>query len=632
MNLVWSVPPTRHTAAELKNLLESHPEIRFVSLMGVDLGGNATDEKIPVSIVLEDPAGFLSHGVQTDGSSVILHNIATLNDAKVDLLPDLEVNWYVDYNHDHLWSNDKPVGTLRIPAYLIHKGKAVDSRAVLRRAINSFQATVAELLQVHPHLLESIGVEPGAQLTQVELTAATELEFWVQSPRDKADVEKLATSQSLKEQYWKRTQGDVRTALEKSLFLLENYGLQPEMGHKEVGGVTSTVAGHGRFDHVMEQLEIDWKYSTALQTADNELLAREIIADVFKNHGLDITFAAKPIEGVAGSGEHTHIGVTASFSDGKTYNLFAPADMKGDFLSPLGYGALMGILKNYEAVSPFVTSSNDAFNRLKPGFEAPVCVVASLGHSPQEPSRNRSILVGLVRELDNPRATRFELRAPNPHSNTYLVIASAYQAMLDGIIAVAEAGLSAQELEKIFSKPAGGEAFYLEKERAYRSEEDVFEHYSEAERDRLFGKPPATVWENLVNLDKYPAKTQALLRNSVFTQALIDSYKAAITAQWAMELEHRILPTNLEVIRECKKLHMDSENDMDIKLWNQIRDKRDYLARDTLSRPCLFCRIRSALAEKDYDKASILQQELAREMKALRQLYLSYRRNILDFA
>ena len=39
------------------------------------------------------------------------------------------------------------------------------------------------------------------------LTAATELEFWVNTPEDKADLEKLAVSQSLKEQYWKRTHG-----------------------------------------------------------------------------------------------------------------------------------------------------------------------------------------------------------------------------------------------------------------------------------------------------------------------------------------------------------------------------------------------------------------------------------------
>ena len=36
-------------------------------------------------------------------------------------------------------------------------------------------------------------------------------------------------------------------------------------------------------------------------------------------------------------------------------------------------------------------------------------------------------------------ATRFELRSPNPKSNTYLVLAASYMAMLDGIKAALEA-------------------------------------------------------------------------------------------------------------------------------------------------------------------------------------------------
>ena len=54
--------------------------------------------------------------------------------------------------------------------------------------------------------------------------------------------------------------------------------------------------------------------------------------------------------------------------------------------------------------------------------------------SPSNPSRNRSILVGLIRDLSNPLATRFELRSPNPHSNAYITIAVCYMAMLDGIL------------------------------------------------------------------------------------------------------------------------------------------------------------------------------------------------------
>ena len=66
--------------------------------------------------------------------------------------------------------------------------------------------------------------------------------------------------------------------------------------------------------HVMEQLEIDWKYASGLQTADNELLARTIVKEVFRMNGLEVSFQAKPILGVAGSGEHDLLVRTAHFS------------------------------------------------------------------------------------------------------------------------------------------------------------------------------------------------------------------------------------------------------------------------------------------------------------------------------
>lgn len=63
------------------------------------------------------------------------------------------------------------------------------------------------------------------------MTSATELEFWVMTPNDKADVEALTASQELQESYWKRTKGVVRTSLEQSLILMDKYNLKPEMGH-----------------------------------------------------------------------------------------------------------------------------------------------------------------------------------------------------------------------------------------------------------------------------------------------------------------------------------------------------------------------------------------------------------------
>ena len=54
-------------------------------------------------------------------------------------------------------------------------------------------------------------------LIKLTLTSATELEFWVKTPNNLAHIEELSTSQVLKEQYWKKTTGSVRTALEQSL-------------------------------------------------------------------------------------------------------------------------------------------------------------------------------------------------------------------------------------------------------------------------------------------------------------------------------------------------------------------------------------------------------------------------------
>ncbi len=628
--LLFYIPAATLSCEEIRNMLKQHPEIKFVSLVGIDLGGNDTDEKIPIGFFLKNMEEFFKHGVQTDGSSVILPEIATLDNARVDLIPDRHIHWFVDYNFDHIDPiTGFPVGTLRIPSFLVHNDIQVDSRSILKRALQRFKKELLSLIARYPYVLEEWGISSVEEIDDIIFTTATELEFWVKTPDDKADVEQLSTSQVLKEQYWKRTIGPVRTALERSLLFLDAYGLEAEMGHKEVGGVKAKLKGNGDFDHIMEQLEVDWKYTEALQAADNELLVRNIVRDTFMLHGLEVTFMAKPIEGIAGNGEHTHISVAAKLKNGKIINLFSPSDIKKDFISPIGWGALMGLLKNYEVINPFVASTNDALNRLKPGFEAPVCIVASVGKAVDIPSRNRTVLVGLIRDFDNPLATRFEVRSPNPTSNTYLLLAAIYQAMLDGIEAALVNQKTSAELEKDFSKKPGESSFYLEKHRAYRSELDVFEHYTEKERNALFGVPPATVWENVTAFDQYPHKTKILLKDDVFTEKIIHSYKAATLDVWATELSARLIPDNMDFIRNCKKLH-ENENavDLDVVQWEKINLLRNYLMKDRLNQKSLFTRIKEAIDNKDYATVSMLQLEMNNKMEELRELYAIYRRNL----
>jgi len=627
-NLLYYITKENNSPESLRKILNSHSEVQFVSLSGVDFGGQDTDEKIPVELFLEDLDQFLESGIQTDGSSVYLPGIATLNDAKVMIVPDREVTWHVDYNFDNINVGDqKPVGTLRIPSFLIHGNKSVGSRAILKKAVNNLKTEIMNMLAENEHALREVGIESSEEVDSIVLTSATELEFWVNTPDDKFDEEKLSISQNLKEQYWKRTQGVVRTAMEKSIWLMGLYGFEPEMGHKEVGGVRHSI-GLGKEGHFMEQLEIDWKYSSAIQAADNELFIKNLINDVFNAYGLEVTFNAKPIEGVAGSGEHTHIGVAAKLKNGKIVNLFSPKDMKSEYMSSLAYGSLMGILKNYEVINPFVTASNDALNRLKPGFEAPVCIVTSLGRSKEEPSRNRSILIGLIKDFENPLATRFELRSPNPHSNTYLLIAACYQAMIDGIKAVFSQKRSLSELESEISKKYGEEGFYLEQYREYRSEEDVFEYYCNDEREKLFGIPPRTVWENIKSCKSCEDKRRVLMHNDVFEERIILSYRETILQRWINELLGRIIPHNMEIVRECKKSHTEEEmSDLDVVVWNKINNIRWFLMKDCVDKTSIFTRIRNALNNKDYNLASDLQIEMTEKIVELKELFSAYKKN-----
>lgn len=629
--MLFVIPPSKHKKDQLAAILESHPEVKFVSLVGIDVGGNDTDEKIPIPDFIKKFDDFMEHGVQTDGSSVVLPKIADLNNAKVDIVPDPASNWYVDHNFQHIDRETQlPVGTLRIPSLLVHNDLAeVGSRVVLRDAISAFKEDLMVLLKENPYLFDDLDLESAEEIDELILTSATELEFWVKTPDDWADREELSTAQLLKEQYWKRTVGPVRTALEKTILILDKYGLDVEMGHKEVGGVKAKMGHSGHFDHVMEQLEIDWKFSTALQAADNENLVKYVVRDVFREYGLEVTFAAKPLIGIAGSGEHTHLGLAARKKKGGTVNLFSHIDMENNFASSLGLAALMGLLKNYELVSPFVASTNDAFNRLQPGFEAPVCIVTSLGHSPALPSRNRTVLIGLIRDIKNPLATRFELRSPCPTSNTYLVIAASYMAMLDGIKAAVKAGKTGKELEKSLSKGYGEEDFYLDKDRIYRSEENIYEAYSQSERDRLFGRTPRTVWENLSSFEDLADKLPVLTADDVMTDFSLESYRQAMLDQWATELHNRIVPNVMNIIRTSKKLH-DQANcvDYDLAYWEEIDRLRNCLGRNTLAQQCLLARIVNALDAGSYDLASDLQVEMEHKVEELIELYSKYKRNL----
>ena len=585
-DLLYYIPAGQYGKEGVLALLEQHPEIKFVSLVGIDLAGNDTDEKIPMAAFFDDyEAFFEGRAVQTDGSSVVLTNIATLNNARVDMWGDPSVNWFVDYNYENIdEATGLPTGTLRIPAFLMHNYRYVDSRSILKNSCDYVRAELLSLIKEHglpgmPHV-------KADDVVDIIFTSATELEFWVKTPSRTVTKKELSVSQKLQEQYW----------------------------HEAV---------------VLEQLEIDWKFSNnPLQTADNELQARIIVREVFRENGLDVTFNAKPIIGVAGSGEHTHFGVMAKLKSGKLVNLFSPEDMRKESASSLGIGAIMGLLKHYEAINPFISSTTDSLNRLKPGFEAPVCIVTSLGTDPSEPSRNRTILCGLIRDIDNPMATRYELRSPNPYTNTYTALALIFISAFDGMKYAITSGKTQAQLEAELSKEVGESADYLATNRAYRTEKDVFDDFTQEERNQMFGVAPATVWENIKGYHNNPELVETLAQGNAFAKDLMDSFIASILKRWKLVLAHRLIPDNLDTVRKMVAIHTDSRNSVDDKRFAEVNDLRFYLAKDSDDRKSLFTRLIDALNAGEYDLASQLQIEMNDKMEELEAKYSNYAKNI----
>ncbi len=616
--LQWVVPKQYKSVESLRSFLNANPEIRFVSLAGVDFLGNDTDERIPVKHFISNMEDIFSGGIQTDGSSVNLPGIATLSDAKIDFMIDSSARWFIDHNFDSLTEEGKPVGTLRIPIFFKHHDKMCCSRSVLNKSCSHVEKELLKLFEEHPTLLPE-NVKPG-DVKKIHYTLGTELEFWVRTALDNVPARELEVSQMLKESYWKRTKGQVRTCLEEALEMLEYYGFQPEMGHKEVGGIKGTISPTGSLSNVMEQMEINWRFSDPMTACDNELFARIIIKEVFRRHGLEATVMAKPVEGVAGNGEHMHVGITAELKNGGKINLFAP-HKKELFLSRFGYGSMMGILKNWSVVNPFVSHSNSALKRLKPGFEAPVSVAASLGMSPDTPSRNRSVLVGLVRG-DNPISTRFEVRAPNPHTNSYLAMSSFIIAMLDGVKYAALK--SGEELDRELHKKRGDAADYLEDDRIYICEKDLFEEFSASDRELLFGKSPSTVYEVIQEIETMPE----LYKGTPLSNAVVRSFFLSALHKWEVELLEKEIPEIRNSIRSINRIP-EGENELDQRNWESVDSIKNLIAKDGLAQKSLITRLKEALHKEDYPKASSLFLELQRVFAELKEAWTIYRSNII---
>lgn len=183
---------------------------------------------------------------------------------------------------------------------------------------------------------------------------------------------------------------------------LENMGFEIEAAHHEVAP---------------GQHEVDFKYASALEAADNIQTFKLVVKTVARKYGLFATFMPKPLPSINGSGMH----INMSLFNGKGNAFF---DESGELqLSDTAYNFLGGLLKHARSFTAITNPIVNSYKRLVPGFEAPVYVAWS--------GSNRSPLI----RVPNSRgvSTRLELRSVDPAANPYLAIAAVLEAGLDGI-------------------------------------------------------------------------------------------------------------------------------------------------------------------------------------------------------
>lgn len=169
------------------------------------------------------------------------------------------------------------------------------------------------------------------------------------------------------------------------------------------------------------QHEIDLRYSDGLSMADNIMTLRLIVREVAFEHKVHATFMPKPMEGVQGSGMHTHL----SLFRGDDNAFWDPDGAYG--LSETARGFIAGLLTHAPEITAITNQLVNSYKRLIPGFEAPVHV------SWARTNRSALVRVPVTKPQKGASGTRVEYRSIDPACNPYLAFSVMLAAGLAGI-------------------------------------------------------------------------------------------------------------------------------------------------------------------------------------------------------
>ena len=342
--------------------------IRFLRVMFTDMLGTIKSVDLPVSQLDK----LMDNKIMFDGSSI--DGFVRIEESDMYLYPDMSTWLVFPWEAEH----GKVARVICSVQTVDGEPFAGDPRNNLKRVLKDMQKMGFKDF--------NIGPEP---------------EFFLFKTDEQGNPTQTVNDQ---ENYFDMEPADRGEDCRRDIVLaLEKMGFDVEAAHHEVAP---------------GQHEVDFKYSDALEAADNIQTFKLIVKTIAKKYGLHATFMPKPLSGINGSGMHLNMSLFTQNGDNA---FFDPEDERQ--LSQTAYHFLGGLMKHARAYTAVCNPIVNSYKRLVPGFEAPVYVAWS--------TSNRSPLIRIP--SDRGMGTRVELRSADPSANPYLAIAAVLEAGLDGL-------------------------------------------------------------------------------------------------------------------------------------------------------------------------------------------------------
>lgn len=192
-----------------------------------------------------------------------------------------------------------------------------------------------------------------------------------------------------------------------------------------INDMTAALAGQGLTVEMVYpeagpgQFELPIRYADALRAADHQIVFRETVRAVARQHGLIASFVPKIYPDKAGNGAHLHFSL---MHDGK------PCVTERDnshALAPEMKGFVAGLLRHLPALMALTTPSTNSYKRIRPRFWSGAYTCWGFG--------NREAAVRGPMSSSGRPITHLELKTCDASSNPYLALGALIAAGLDGI-------------------------------------------------------------------------------------------------------------------------------------------------------------------------------------------------------